>query len=407
MAAKKTIMFPIVLPTTGDAEEQNQQNAAAAEAEHRAAGEEEIVGKRKEMKTQIESLSNNILEEILSRIHTKTVVGSKILSKPWFSMVDHPVFALTHFSRQPVSPLLLATLYFPGINNDDVATTSAAADVTSRFAPVNSNVVSCEGIVCWALYHSHSSVRIFLSNPITSDCFVLDPPPNESDTVYVFIRLGFVPRTKKFELLRMSRTGAKNSAEVAPWVSEVFTLGVPDPHWRQVRVATLKLDLAQTVSEVIYVNGALYWRYIGDSSICSFNFNTRVFQYIRIPQMNLMLADAIKDYFDSKTMSMGVLANSLCVSLFSVEDGHVSLWVLETHSINSVDVDQLIPWSKVCDMDSHTTSMDYTRMMGWREILMHDWRETFLIYEPITGRERVFRALEHSSIEEMRTSLHV
>ncbi|EYU37353.1 hypothetical protein MIMGU_mgv1a021152mg, partial [Erythranthe guttata] len=391
MAARKTIMFPIVLPTTGDAEEQHQQNAAAAAAaeEHRVAGEEEIAGKPKEMKTQIESLSNNILEEILSRIHTKTVVGSKILSKPWFSMVDHPVFALTHFSRQPVSPLLvftdksirnstrimhliegqtvsdldpsvgksykltsrfdvseLATLFFPGINNDDMAITSAVAAVRSRFVPVNSNVVSCEGIVCWALYHSHSSIRIFLSNPITSDCFVLDPPPSESDTVYVFIGLGFVPRTKKFELLRMSRTGAKNSAEVAPWVSEVFTLGVPDPHWRQVGVATLKLDLARTVSEVIYANGALYWRYIGGSSICSFDFNTRVFQYIRIPQMNLILADAIKDYFDSKTMSMGVLANSLCVSLFSIEDGHVSLWVLETGRINGVDVDQLIPWSK-------------------------------------------------------------
>ncbi|KAI3457108.1 hypothetical protein Pfo_013771 [Paulownia fortunei] len=422
--AVKTLQFPIVLATND--EEQPQETPSEPQ---------EITRKPQETPTEIHLISDPILEEILSRVPAKTVLRCKSVSKPWLSIVDDPIFARTHFSRAPICPLLVfsdksgykstrimhlvegqtVSDLDPRINKSKLTSRIHFSDVVTCswtrgcFLPVNANVTSCEGVVCWAS-HDGPGDYIFVCNPVTGEYVTLNSPSSGQDNVYVFIGLGFCRATKKFELLRMSRRRVKNKAEVSPWWPEVLTVGAATC-WRRAGDGTSQLDLSRKISEVVYVNGAIYWRYNGDSTICSFHFDRVLFQVITLLQMNLLMLDT--NSFASKNMSLGVLANSLCVSLVSPDDGHVELWVMESYSVYQV------PWSKLCDVETETTYMEHNGMLGSRgqykaikyldsgEILMHDWRKTFLIYDRITEKERHFCVLEHSSLEDMSTCLHL
>ncbi|KAK6134339.1 hypothetical protein DH2020_031962 [Rehmannia glutinosa] len=386
----KTIRFPKVLATSDDGEEPQETATNPQE-------------------TDIHFIPEPIVEEILYRVPAKTVLYFKTVCKTWLSIVDDPFFAKKPFSRAPICPLLIFTdkptkriMHLvegqtvsdldPRIGHNLTSRTEflelgTCPWSTGRFLPVNSNAISCEGIVCWAsnTCTTCGGNHIFICNPITGEHFTFRTLSKDQEyTDYVFIGIGFCRACKRFKILRMSR---KDST----WWPEVLTVAFKS-RWRRVGSGTIRLDFAQEITEVVYVNGAIYWRYIGDSPIFTFHFERFRFHGILIER-----------FAPKKLISLGVLDNSLCVSMFSPGDGHVELWAVE------ISGDNELRCNKLYNVETDTTRLEHSGVLGSRGrykaikylecggILMHYWKETFLAYDPVTKTERIFRVLEHSS----------
>ncbi|KAK6134425.1 hypothetical protein DH2020_031857 [Rehmannia glutinosa] len=298
----KTIRFPIVLSSSDDDEEPQETATDSQE-------------------TDIRFYPEPIIEEILYRVPAKTVLYWKTVCKTWLSIIDDPTFSKTHFSRAPICPLLVFTdtsgekstkiMHLvegqtvsdldPRIghkhNNSLVTSRTEFPEIskgpsTCRYLPLNSNVISCEG------------------------------------------------RLKKFKILRMYEDEDEDEDEV--WWPEVLTVA-DKTRWRRVGFGTSLFDFAREIEEVVYVNGAIYWR-------------------------------------------------------------HVELWVMDAYGD-----DDNVHWHKLYNVETETTRLEHSGVLGSRGrykaikylecggILMHDWRETFLVYDPVTKTERIFRVLEHSS----------
>lgn len=374
-------------------------------------------------------LKDDIIEEILSWVPAKSVASWKSVSKPWQRMLDKPIFARIHFSRAPVCTLLISggkavcrscriihlvegrsasdldskTDNSKVISRFDIRNRAAAepSKVKDVFLGMNTNATSCEGLLCWTAYDQNRGDCIIICNPIAGEYVSLSSSPMDEDEIYAFIGLGFRRETKKFELLRMAAR-ADDDEEDPLWWPEVR--GVGESCWRRVRGGTSQLVLCRTISQVVYANGGVYWSYDGDSVICCFDFDNSMFQIMSLPKMSLPVLEA--NGIALRNMSLGVLDGKLCASLIDSFDGHVELSVLENVAGSGLQ------WKKLYDVETKTTMLEHCGILWPRgqyktikhlsngEILMHDWRGKFVIYDPITMEERHVCLLEDSRLEE-------
>ncbi|KAI3465861.1 hypothetical protein Pfo_022524 [Paulownia fortunei] len=411
----KTLEFPeIVSSRNGDTENEQPQETAAV--------------------TKFDWLPDSILGEILSRVPAKTVFRCMSVSKPWLSVIDSHSFSRAHFSRSSVCPLLVFSdpsgrksnriLHLvegrshseldPKIGLSKLSSRIEFPDVmkgpSSFLRGVNTNATSCEGVVCWATRRGAGD--ILLCNPITGEYVTLNHQVrnrnNEREVASVFIGLGFSRVTKTFELLKMMLGNINNAELSIAWWPELCTVGTKS--WRRVGdVVAPQLDFTRKVFDVIYINGAIYWRYKGEPSICSFDFDRLLFKVILLPEFDGLL---VENSFIN--MSLGVLADSLCVSLISANDGHVEVWAITNNNVGCQAA-----WRKLYNVETTTTLFEHggrlwprgqyrtIKYMENEKILMHDWRTTFLLYDPVTRSESFFHLVESSNLEKMRTLLHL
>lgn len=374
-------------------------------------------------------LKDDIIEEILSWVPAKSVLCWKSVCKPWQRMLDEPIFARLHFSRATVCPLLVSggkavcrscriMHLVEGRSVSDLDSGSCNSKLISRFdirtraaaepskfkdvfLGLNTNATSCEGLLCWTSYDQNRGDCIIISNPITREYVSLSSSPMDEDEIYAFVGMGFRRETEKFELLRMAAR-ADDDEEDPLWWPEVR--GVGDSSWRRAGGGTSHLVLCRTISQVVYVDGGIYWTYDGDLVICCFDFDRAMFQVVALPKMSLSMLET--NSIASKSTSLGVLDGALCASLVCPGDGHVELFVLEDVASSGLQ------WKKLYDVETNTTYLEHIGILWPRgqykaimhlnhgEILMHDWRGKFLIYDPVTKEERHVCLLEDSRLEE-------
>ncbi|KAK6134340.1 hypothetical protein DH2020_031963 [Rehmannia glutinosa] len=358
----KTIRFPIVLSSSDDDEEPQETATDSQE-------------------TDIRFYPEPIIEEILYRVPAKTVLYWKTVCKTWLSIIDDPTFSKTHFSRAPFALCLFSPIH--RARNPPKSCTSSKAKLFriliqesaintiivllpreqsfQKFQgsehvpllPLNSNVISCEGIVCWASNTCTCccGTHIFICNPITGEYITFLPLSNDQEynNDYVFIGIGFCRASKKFKILRMYEDEDEDEDEV--WWPEVLTVA-DKTRWRRVGFGTSLFDFAREIEEVVYVNGAIYWRYDGDSYIFTFHFERVLFYVI-----------STKISAPKNLISLGVLGNSLCVSMFSPYDRHVELWVMDAYGD-----DDNVHWHKLYNVETETTRLEHSGVLGSRAI---------------------------------------
>lgn len=377
-----------------------------------------------------EQLKDDIIEEILSWVPAKSVLRWKSVCKPWHRMVDKPIFARIHFSRATVCPLLISggksvcrscrimhlvegrsvsdldsgTPNSRLISRFDIRTRAAAepSKVKDVFLGLNTNASSCEGLLCWTAFDHNRGDCIVISNPITGEYVSLSSSPMDEDEIYAFVGMGYSRVTKRFELLRMAAR-ADDDEEDPLWWPEIRTVG-GDACWRRVGGGTSQLVLCRTISQVVYVNGGIYWSYDGDAVICCFDFDRAMFQVVALPKMSLSMLEI--NSIPSKSMSLGVLDGKLCASLVCPGDGHIELFVLDNNGGSGFQ------WKKLYDIETKTTYWEHMGVLWPRgqykaikylsdgAILMHDWRGKFVIYNPITKEETHVCVLEDSRLDE-------
>ncbi|KAK6142306.1 hypothetical protein DH2020_022654 [Rehmannia glutinosa] len=408
MAMKITLEFPVLRNEEDHTD--NKQN-------------QEIVAE-----TQIDALPYAILADILTRVPAKTVFLCKTLAKPWLSVIDCPQFAREHFSRSKMCPLLVFTDplgrktnrifhlveaqtvsdFNPMKLNSRIEFPDVMRGPSSFLRNVNTNVISCEGMLCWGTRRGAGDIVI--ANPITGEYATLNHHPERGQEVTsTFVGLGFNRVTRTYELLRMTLGSVDDPDCPIAWLSEICTVG--SKLWRRCDVVEPQLSFTRKISDVIYVNGSLYWTYKCDTTICRFCFDNASFRVVLLDEIDDLMTSA-----DSFLIgSLGVLDNSLCVSFISQYDGHVELWTLTTTNIVGCQG----TWRRVHIVETLTTRYEHSGRLWSRgeyrvirylddgKILLHDWRATFLLYDPVTENEGFFRLLEHSNIEGLRSLLHL
>ncbi|KAL1555693.1 putative F-box/kelch-repeat protein [Salvia divinorum] len=377
-------------------------------------------------------LKDDILEEILSWLPAKSVLRWKSVSKPWQRMLDKPVFSRIHFSRASACPLLVSggrsvcrscrILHLVEgrsvsdldsgawssrlISRFDIRTRAGAAEpskVQDVFLRPNTNATSCEGLLCWTAYDQNRGDCIVVCNPITAEYVSLSSSPMDEDDIYAFVGMGYSAAKKRFELLRMAARADDEEEDMFFWPEIRSVGGGGDGSWRRVGGGTSQYVLCRTIAQVVYVSGGVYWSYDGYSVVCCYDFDNALFQIAALPKMSLSMLET--NSIASKSMSLGVLDAALCASLVCPGDGHVELFVLETATAG-------LQWRKLYDVETKTTFLEHAGILWPRgqykaikylsrgEILMHDWRGKFLIYNPVTKEERHVCVLEDSRLEE-------
>lgn len=371
--------------------------------------------------TEFDSFPDPIVEQILTRLPAKAVFRSMSVSKPWLSIMDSPRFAPEHFSNSVPCPLLVFNdrscfkktriLHLDeGRSTDLIPSLQTRIEfpdtVKGRCRFIHHQrplATSCRGLVCWATRAGVGD--IIVCNPITGEYAFMNAhekgKSNERELVASFIGLGFNRAANTFELLKMTKGRMVDGGPVPiSWWPEVCTVG-PASRWRRVGDADFPFtDFSRSMSEVVYADGALYWRYDDydydedfddEYQISTFDFDGGVFREVMFPTFQGYIVEAV---------GMGVLNDRLCVSFVCPHDGHVELWTLSRDDNND-----MVDWRmvhNVATLDPRFEGGRRVRSRGQYEaigyvedkILMHDWGAAFLAYDSANHRENLFRLPE-------------
>lgn len=357
-----------------------------------------------------------IMEQILVQLPAKTVFRFMAVSKSWLSMIDCRRFAVEHLSRSVACPLLVfndpmcikgtrilhldegrtVSDFEPGPTANRITTRIEFPDfVRGRCTFLhgqNTLATSCKGLVCWATRGGAGD--IIVCNPITGEYAFMNNhgrgKNNQREVAASFLGLGFSRTTNTFELLKMTLGTLEDDPLSLAWWPELCRVG--GKSWRKA-CDVAQVDFGRRVYDIVYVSGAMYWRYEdGEDEICTFDFDRNAFRIMLLPD---------SDGSVLKPVSLGVLNDFLCVSFVNPNDGHVELWV-PSHN----DIGLQVNWNRVYSIETLTTRLEHSggvwargeyqaiRFMGDGKILMHDWETTFLVYDTVTGAEKLVRLVE-------------
>ncbi|KAL7099113.1 hypothetical protein ACP275_09G062000 [Erythranthe tilingii] len=373
--------------------------------------------------TELDSISYHILEEILTRVPGKTVFCCMAVNTPWLSILDNRRFFKKHHSLSSARPLVVfsnplgsksnrvlhlyegrtASDFEPRTRNllTRIEFPDMARGRRTFLQGVNPLVTSCKGLTCWATRRGGGDVVI--SNPITGEYILANTNArgrkSYREVASIFVGLGFSRRTNTFELLKMTIGLADQNDFSMTWYPELLALGARS--WRRAGVAP-QLDFSRMIYDLMYVDdGTMYWRYKNEPSICAFDFDLTLFRVVDLPEFEGPVL---------KTVSLGVLDDTLCVSFVSPDDSHVELWsaskTVVDHNGGAHGPGQTTNWKKLYHIETLTTMLENSGRVWSRgayrpimyvennKILMHDWRTNFLMYDVVTGSESVFPITE-------------
>nr|CAD1839568.1 unnamed protein product [Ananas comosus var. bracteatus] len=250
--------------------------------------------------SKVKEPSLGILEEILSRLPTKSVLRLSRVSKLWHSIVSDPHFCNLHATRALVRDIHRSMLLI----EDPVIENSSGARIktllTGREANLHGSTIchianskaymykgTCNGLLIFQCYAAQEP--IVLCNPVTREYLYLPAgalPFHDLDE-YCF-GLGFDPLRKVYKVFRFSIS--LHSSEKS--ICEVYTLG-SHGSWRRV---CSDVELL-TFGTGLYIGGKIFWTTIAFCDLCN---------------MKIMSADVVSEEIRS-------LEPPVCASLMRID----------------------------------------------------------------------------------------
>ncbi|KAJ3673598.1 hypothetical protein LUZ60_005590 [Juncus effusus] len=261
-----------------------------------------------------------MIQEILIRLPVKSIIKSKVVCKPWRSLISDPSFARAHLkfvNRNPKSPDLIDS-------SDEMLLVCDEKGLNKRVLrippPVQSDVHSmligsCDGLICMI---GNKKMAVF--NPATRK-YVSVPNPsfqkgydwlsqgfwNDRHADWGF---GFNPYANEYKIVHIYY---EQNPDHGWRRAEVLTLG-KDCSWRQIGECSAVVPYY----EARYIGAALYW-ILSDPAILFFDLS----------EEKLGLIEAPKEKHDKCTCEIMDLNGRLCwVSAWAGQDGTVNLWAL-------------------------------------------------------------------------------
>ncbi|CAL5403866.1 unnamed protein product [Camellia sinensis] len=365
--------------------------------------------------TSISDLPYQLLNEILSRLPSKTVLSCKSVCKPWLFFLSSPDFLKTHFEKSSICALILSygnrgssipkTLHLieaqtvSDITDDGefIFNGDVKVNLVSKFDhPMKDAEIklipnytlpcswltlvnSCRGLVC--MVTSDCPTLLVVCNPIDGDYITV----STTHLTYAFlIGLGFGPSTNQYKLLRMAQRQVIEPVHEECWFSwgtELYTIG-SGRMWRRVEnVPDLQVFCHVRPSFITSVNGFLFWLYDDYEFIDSFDFDNEKFRRVLPPHG----FHGVRGF-----VSLGVLGGSLCLSNASSLK-KCEIWILK----NNGTIQEC--WIRAYVVKISTEDNGWggfykpIRYLNNGKVLMFYSRNALVVYDPVKQTARYLK----------------
>ncbi|XVE78347.1 hypothetical protein DITRI_Ditri13aG0137600 [Diplodiscus trichospermus] len=222
----------------------------------------------------MESLPEDVIAKILSRLPAASLVRSQLVCRAWRILIQDPFLVNQHYShmvdRDP--GFILEThlndryqLYFTDFSDNKERKVVLKEPDNSSSSMVKSLVDSCNGLLCM-----RDSPTIYIYNPFSTHSMEIPEVHNDSN-----LQFGFHPTTKEYKLIQV----------VCPkqWIrkSEVHILTIgSSAGWRNLGIISYRLCLLKPKA---MVNGRLHWVCDISKRLVSFDLATEQFQEVPKP----------------------------------------------------------------------------------------------------------------------------
>ncbi|VFQ67493.1 unnamed protein product [Cuscuta campestris] len=229
-----------------------------------------------------QSLPEDIIRNILSRIPAKSLLRFQCVSKQWKSLIKTPSFIAEHLRQQ--SPCLL----FPrrgeclpfGLHLLDCEmqvrpVQEPSSDSGSTVVRRASIVGSSNGLLCVRIVASTRSVSFFLWNPAIQE-LRMSPALSGSDKGHSNVGFGFSPIVNDYKIVILWSSGSP--VEVYSIISGTWKVVEPEVS-KGIRVCSV------LVRPSVTANGAIFWlgKKDGVGVIVSFDIALELFTFIPLP----------------------------------------------------------------------------------------------------------------------------
>ncbi|XP_059450990.1 F-box/kelch-repeat protein At3g23880-like [Corylus avellana] len=372
-------------------------------------------------KEKVNSLPNEVVEEILIRLPVKSLVRFRCVCKDWFSLISSNAFIAAHTSRalsrsdyinksnrvlfRYVGTVFLK--YFPprhfqyfSLRSDDGSFgrnrnfihLKYPFDITSTLDILPNIVGSWNALFCFAYDNPYRRYGYSLWNPSIHRALSL-PDPNFtlwSKSLHIckhFHGFGYDPSTNDVKLVRLAYHGLP-IPKVPPLV-EIYTLNTGC--WRAITSPAPSYIVRDRCLSV-FVNRASHWVALtapGERTfrnvIVAFDMGDEVFREIAMP--NCFVG---KFYLN---MTVAVRDGLLCLVPFNQQEQEqsVSLWIMKEYGIGE-------SWTKLFNI--HISGLK--RVVAFRqngEVLVTNRNVELLSYEPNIQRVTQIKFCKFSSSE--------
>ncbi|KAK8346490.1 hypothetical protein V6Z11_A07G221000 [Gossypium hirsutum] len=366
--------------------------------------------------TAMETLPNEIIVDILSRLPITSLVQFKFVCKRWRALTQDPVLADMHLSRKADGndPCLILHCDFP-IRNQiyflDLSAHNQDKDKVKRlYVPFQATmpefdvVGSCNGLLC--LSDSLYNDALYIHNPFTMDCIELPKSRQYSDHELVF-GFGFHPKTKEYKVVKIvyyRNTSSYSRARRTVYPQsdvQIYTLG--SSSWRS--LGKVSYQFVRRPSEAL-VNGRLHWvsrprRYHPARRLISFDLADEQFREVPKPDCGGL---------NRCNFHLSVLGGCLAAAVYG-NYGKLEIWVMKCYNVKESWVKQFtigayMPKCLKLNLDRHRPLKIWKSgsngkvvrvlcLLNSGEVLLEYKNRVLVSYDPKKGkfRDLVFQGL--------------
>ncbi|XP_040372538.1 F-box protein CPR1 isoform X2 [Rosa chinensis] len=306
-----------------------------------------------------------IIERILLRLPTKSLIKSTLVCKSWMSLIKSSTFIQSHLSitidsnNQNDAHLLLLSafsykvsdrLHWLHWDSPEFGEYSLLADPVTFLEnePISDLEVvgTCNGLICLApdLSDNHSPTLIW--NPCIRKIVILPSPPacftSTQYDKYIEHGFGYDSHSNDYKVLRIV-TLPDDHSDLSRFATVVQVYSLARASWKTLDASVVPVDLQGGPGIVLFLNGSLhmlevrfsvgyddhadeYCKYGGDTFIASFDMATELFGEVMMPEALQRNRCTISKYGDSLALIKHYDYNCGCDIWVMKEYGVTESW---------------------------------------------------------------------------------
>ncbi|KAK9072022.1 hypothetical protein SSX86_008454 [Deinandra increscens subsp. villosa] len=303
----------------------------------------ETLKEEEESTITVNRFSNEIIDDILSRLPVKSILRSRSVSKPWLSRISDPSFTKLHLARANDALFLSAydTLtrkrHFLSAAPDGGPVTHLITFEDCYDTDI-STAEHSNGLVCFTCSQlfsfDNNIVHVFVVNPSTRQMFKLPHPPIPSNSGYMHIccAFGFDESSNQHKILLITKVLTSHTTEFM-----IYSLS--NHSWRKIDVEP-PADLSCGLESGVCVNSVVHVMLQDLSNdILAFDLKTEKLSRISFPQ-GVVSHELITVYSSNgegfmKQNSPFIMKINGCLGVVChelvVESDEIDIWILQDY----------------------------------------------------------------------------